>query len=309
MALRVRTVLGDVDPEQLGFMLPHEHLINSPPVHARPDPDYRLQDVDKAIEEVLLFKRAGGTALAEMTGPDYGRNVEAIRHISRRTGVHMLVTTGFIMESFFPQKVFDASENELVDLFVREVTEGADGTDIKAGVIKCGTSQGRMTPTEEKVIRAAAQAHLVTGAPISTHTVGGSMALAQIELLQAQGVDPSRVVIGHLDRKSLGCGYFKFLANKGVYLGIDSIGKTKYYPDSLRIDVLKQLIESGFVRQILLADDNGRQSYFTSYGGGPGLDYIPRVFVPMMREAGVSDADIEQMTVLNPRTVLSFEVS
>jgi len=307
MTLKVRTVLGDVDPAELGFILPHEHLITFPPMRVRSDSDYRLQDVEKAIEEVNLFKRAGGTALAEMTTHGYGRDVKALERISQETGVHIVSTTGFIMESLFPAEAFNYTEKQLVDVFVKDVQVGMDGTHIRAGFLKCGTSYDKMTKTEEKVIRAVAKAHHVTGATVTTHTMGGTMAFTQIEVLKSEGVDPSRVIIGHLDRNSLNIGYLLLLARTGVYLQLDNIGKTKYYPDSLRIDMIKQLIAAGFVKQILLADDNGRQSYFASYGGGPGLDYIPKTFVRMMRESGISDADIEQMTVLNPRAALAFE--
>ena len=307
MARIIRTVLGDVDPEKLGFILPHEHLITFPPARVRSDPDYRLQDVDKAIEEVTFFKRAGGTALAEMTTHGYGRDLKALKRISEQTGVHIVSTTGFIMESLFPAEAFNYTKDQLVDLFVGDVREGMDGTAIKAGFLKCGTSHDVMTKTEEKVIRAVAKAHHVTGATVTTHTMGGTMAFTQVEVLTSEGVDPRRIIIGHLDRSSLNIGYLLFLARTGVYLELDNIGKTKYYPDSLRIDMIKQLIEAGFLKQILLADDNGRQSYFRSYGGGPGLDYIPKTFVPMMREAGVSEEDITQMTFVNPRTAMAFE--
>jgi predicted metal-dependent phosphotriesterase family hydrolase len=307
MSLVVRTVLGDIDPEELGFILPHEHLITFPPMRVRSDPDYRLQDVDKAIEEVKLFRRAGGTALAEMTTHGYGRDVKALQRISKESGVHIISTTGFIMESLFPSEAFNYTIAQLVDLFVKNVTESMDGTNARAGFIKCGTSHDKMTRTEEKVIRAAARAHHATNTTVTTHTMGGTMAFTQVEVLTSEGVDPRNIIIGHLDRNSLNIGYLLLLARKGVYLELDNVGKTKYYPDSLRIDMIKQLIEAGFVEQILLADDNGRQSYFASYGGGPGLDYIPKTFVPMMRDAGISEDDIKQMTFLNPRTALSFE--
>jgi 5-phospho-D-xylono-1,4-lactonase len=305
VTLKLRTILGDVEAEQIGFMLHHEHLINKPPAE-RCDPDYWIDDVDKAIAEVRSYQQAGGTALAEMTGWGYGRNPAAVKRIATETGLHIVMTTGLIMESFFPPEARGLSLNQLTDIFVREISEGIDGMGICAGVIKCGTSQGKMTSAEETAIRAAARAQLVTGAAISTHTMGGTMALAQIDVLTSEGVDPARIIIGHIDRTSLQFGYFRLLASKGVYLGIDSIGKTKYYPDSLRVDVIRQLIMAGFVKQILLADDNGRQSYFTSYGGGPGLDYIPKVFVSLLRAGGVSEEDVRQMTVVNPRTALAL---
>jgi predicted metal-dependent phosphotriesterase family hydrolase len=303
----IRTVLGDVDPGELGFILPHEHLITFPPMRVRSDSDYRLQDVDKAIEEVSFFKQAGGTALAEMTTHGYGRDVKALQRISQETGVHIVSTTGFIMESLFPVEAFNYTEEQLVDRFVEDVREGMDGTEVRAGFLKCGTSYDKMTRTEEKVIRAVAKAHHETGTTVTTHTMGGTMAFTQVEVLKSEGVDTGRVIIGHLDRNSLNIGYLLLLAKTGVYLELDNIGKTKYYPDSLRIDMMKQLIDAGFVKKLLLADDNGRQSYFRSYGGGPGLYYIPRTFVRMMREAGISDEDIHQMTFLNPRTALEFE--
>jgi len=307
MAKIIRTVKGDIDPQSTGFNLPHEHLITFPPMRTRTDIDYRLPSVEKAIEEVNYFKAAGGTILADLTTDGYGRDVKALKKISEETGVHVLSTTGFIMASLFPNIAYNSTESELVDLFTKDIKEGMDGTDIKAGWVKCGTSHDKMTRTEEKVIRAAAKTHHRTGVSVTTHTMGGTMAFTQINLLFSENVPLDRISIGHIDRNSLNIGYLKMIAKKGVFFAFDNIGKTKYYPDSVRIDMIKQLIADGFVKQILLADDNGRQSYFRSYGGGPGLDYIPIVFVSLMKKAGISDEDISQMTVINPRNFMSFE--
>lgn len=307
MAKIIRTVLGDIDPESVEFNLPHEHLITFPPMRTRSDVDYRLQSVDKAIEEVNSYKAAGGTILAELTTDGYGRDVKALQKISKTTSVHILATTGYIMQSLFPNNAFNSSLDELVEQFTNDIVSGMDGTDIKAGWVKCGTSTDKMYGTEEKVIRAAARTHHNTGVSVTTHTMGGTMAFTQIEVLFSENVPPDRISIGHVDRHSLNIGYLKMIAKKGVYLAFDQIGKTKYGPDSLRIEMIKQLIEDGHVKQILLADDNGRQSYYRSYGGGPGMDYIPLVFVPMMKKAGVSEEHIHQMTVVNPRNFMSFE--
>lgn len=307
MAKIIRTVLGDINPESTKFNLPHEHLITFPPMRTRSDIDYRLQSVEKVIEEVNNYKKAGGTILADLTTDGYGRNVKALRKISKETGVHVVATTGYIMQSLFPNNAFNSTLDELVVLFSADITQGMDGTDIKAGWVKCGTSNDKMYPTEEKVMRAAARTHHQTGVSVTTHTMGGTMAFTQIDVLFSEDVPPDRISIGHIDRHSLNIGYLKMIAKKGVYLAFDQIGKTKYAPDSLRIDMIKQLIEDGHVKQILLADDNGRQSYYRSYGGGPGMDYIPLKFVPLMKKAGISDKDIDQMTVINPRNFMSFE--
>lgn len=303
----IRTVRGDIDPGTTGLNLPHEHLITFPPMKTRTDIDYRLPSIEKAIEEVNYFKAAGGTILADLTTDGYGRNVKALKRISEETGLHVLSTTGFIMESLFPNVAFNSTESELVNLFTKDITEGMDGTDIKAGWVKCGTSLESMSRTEEKVIRAAAKTHHRTGVSVTTHTTNGSMAFTQINTLFSEKVPPDRISIGHVDRNSLNIGFLKMIAKTGVYFTFDNIGKTKYYPDCLRIDMIKQLIADGHVKQILLADDNGRQSYFRAYGGGPGLDYIPTVFVQMMLEAGINKENITQLTVINPRNFMAFD--
>ena len=303
----IRTVLGDIDPTTVGMMLPHEHLITFPPMRVRTDIDYRLPDVDMAIEETRLFKEAGGTLIAELTTHGYGRNVEALKEISEKTGVHVISTTGFIMDSLFPNVAFNSSESDLVNLFVNDITKGMDRTDIKAGWVKCGTSVDLMTRTEEKVMRAAAKAALKTGVSVTTHSMKGTMVFTQVDILTSEGVPPNRICIGHLDRDTLNPGYVLKLARTGVYFAFDNVSKSKYYPDNLRIDLIKMVIEEGFVKQILLSMDGGRQSYFKSYGGWPGLEYIPNVFIPMMRDAGIDEEHINQMTVENPRNFASFE--
>jgi len=305
MTLIVRTVLGDIAPARLGFTLPHEHLITCPPKGI--DPDCRLDDVGKAIAEVQLFQRAGGGAIAELSTHGYGRDVRGLQEISRASGVHIVSATGYIMQSYFPPEALQLAQEQLAELFVREVRQGVDGSDARAGVIKCGSSQDAITAAEAKVMRAAAQAHLACGAPISTHTSGGSMAFAQIELFKSEGVPLNRVIIGHLDCQSLQADYLTALAREGAYVQLDKVGRTKYYPDSLRVQVIQELIAAGFVERILLSGDNGRKSYFLSWGGGPGLAYIPATFAPMLRAAGVREEHIRQMTLLNPRAALSFE--
>jgi predicted metal-dependent phosphotriesterase family hydrolase len=303
----IRTVLGDIDPDEVGVILPHEHLIAFPPVRVRPDIDYRLPSVENAIKEVVDYHEAGGSMICEMATHGYGRDVRALQEISRSTGVHILSTTGFVFESIYPNLAFNATEEELVELFVRNITEGMDGTDVKAGWVKCGSSYEKVTGTEKKVIRAAAKAALRTGVSVTTHTSKGSMVFAQVELLTAEGLPPNRINIGHLDRYTLQPGYLFKLARTGVYFAFDNVGKLKYAPDSQRIEMLNMLINEGFVNQILLSTDSGRQSYFKSYGGWPGFAYVLNTFIPMMKQAGISDADIHAMTVTNPRKFIAFE--
>ncbi len=304
MAKIIRTVTGDIMPDELGITLPHEHLITFPPVRTRSDSDYRLDSIEKAIEEVKMYKKAGGNALGELTGGGYGRDLQALKKISEATGVKIIGTAGYIMENLFPDEVYNLTAGELADLLVSEICDGVEG--VKTGILKCGTSHDKMTKAEEKVMRAVCRAHHETGVPISTHTTDGTMAFAQIDLFKEEKVDLSRVTIGHLDRRSLGFDYIKMIAGTGVYVELDNIGKTKYYSDDLRIEVIKRLIDEGYVKHILLSDDNGRKSYFKSYGGGPGLENILTDFVPRMKAAGIKEKDINTMLIDNPKTFLAF---
>ena len=306
MAKHVRTVLGDIPPEQLGLTLPHEHLFTFPPEEVSPDLDLRLDSYENALSEVKMFKAAGGSAIAEMSTPGYGRNVSGAQKISDSTGVHIICATGFIKEGYFPEEYFSLTESGLIKYFVGEVEKGIDNTGVKAGVIKLGASHNQFSEAEKKVARAACRAHLETGAPITTHTTGGTMVLNIIELLKSQGVDLGNVAIGHLDNNTLYLGYIQMIARTGVYVQFDNIGKTKYYPDDLRIDILKQLIEKGFAHKILLSGDQGRRSYLQSYGGSPGFEYLQKGFIPLMREKGISEDIIQQITVENPKNLFAF---
>ena len=164
-----------------------------------------------------------------------------------------------------------------------------------------------ITPVEEKVFRAAARAQRTTGAVITTHTEAGTMALEQVALLRSEGVDASRIVIGHLDR-NMDLAYHRELLATGVTINYDQIGKEKYYPDSLRVQFLLELVEAGFGKQIMLSMDHARKSYWPSYGdwGGPGLSYILWRFVPWLHESGLNAAAIDDMLIHTPARMLQI---
>jgi len=303
---KIQTVTGTISGDQLGVTYSHEHLITRPPQPViDEDPDLCLDSIEKAVQELEYFSMAGGEAIVEMTTIDYGRDINALRTIASHVPVHIVAPTGFLKGAYHAPLVRDRSITQLVDVMVREVTEGIDGTDSKAGVIKAGSGHNQISDEEEKVLRAAARAQLETGAAISTHTQAGTMGLEQVEILRAEGVDAGRIIIGHLDR-NLDWDYHRALANGGVYLMYDHLSKEKYAPDSRRVEFIKTLIQEGFGRQILLSGDFGRRSYWTSQGGGPGFTYILWRFIPWLREAGVSESQIEDMLVNNPRVALEM---
>lgn len=302
----IRTVRGDIDPAQFSTCYPHEHVLCTPPANVT-DRDLAMDSEDAAIQELTWFHAAGGRSLVEMTPADYGRNAAGLKRVSEKSNVHIVCVTGHHKEAFSAKWVQDRSSEELADRFSRDVTEGVDGTSIKAGAIKAASSLNQITPNEEKVFRAATRAHRATGAPISTHTEAGSMALEQIDLLRSEGVKPAHMIIGHLDRK-LDWEYHLQIARTGVYLGYDQVSKEKYEPDSKRVEFILRLVKEGFGKQILLGGDLARKSYWPSYntGGGPGLTYILWRFVPWLRSEGLSEDAIDDILVHNPARALSM---
>lgn len=302
----IRTVLGDIDPTDLGVCYPHEHVLCSPPPDVA-DRDLEMDSEAAAIQELTWFKQAGGHALVDMTPADYGRNAPGMKRVSEATGIHIIATTGLHKDKYSARMVKDKSIEELADHFARDVMEGVDGTDIKAGVIKAASSLNTITPNEEKVFRAAAKAHHMTGAAISTHTEAGTMGLEQIQLLTAEGADPQHIIIGHIDRK-LEWDYHLAMLKTGVTLSYDQISKEKYVPDSQRVEFILRLVKEGFGKQIVLGGDLARKSYWPSYGtgGGPGLTYILWRFIPWLRSEGLSEDAIQDLLVNNPARVLAL---
>lgn len=304
----IQTVRGKIDSKDLGPTYCHDHIMVRPPEQfMTEDPDLCLDDVNTAIQELNFFKAAGGRAIVEMTTVDVGRAPKDLQVISKNTGVHIIAASGYNKSKYCEEMVSKRSEDEIASEILRDLTEGMDGTHICAGVIKASSSKGKMTAGEQKVFRAAIKAHLAVGAPISTHTEAGTYALEQIALFIAAGVEPSHIVIGHVDRK-LDDKYLEAIAQTGVFMGFDQVSKEKYFPDAQRIESIRLLINKGYERQILLSGDWARKSYWPSYGfgNGPGLTYILWRFIPWMLRQGISKEAITAMLVLNPAKAFSW---
>lgn len=302
-----RTVLGDVSPELLGLTLCHEHLVTAPAERLRDGDDLLLDDPTRSVAEVGVFRQAGGGAIVELTVAEFGRDVTALRQISEQSGVHIICTTGHVSADYW-DGVLDIparSIDELVEEMERELTEGVDGTDVRAGIIKAGSSKNEVTGAERRVLTAAGRAQVLTGAPITTHTTAGTMAPEQARTLQAAGADPSRVCLGHLDRR-LAYAEHRALAREGFLLGFDCISKDWYEPDAKRVETIVRLVDDGLVGHVVLSGDLARRSSWVTWGGGPGYSYIPWRFIPWLRREGLDDETIRHLTVHNPARFLSW---
>jgi predicted metal-dependent phosphotriesterase family hydrolase len=304
---RIRTVLGDVSPEELGLTLCHEHLVTAPAERLRDGDDLLLDDPSRAVRELRVFAQAGGGALVELTVAEFGRDVGSLRRISRASGVHVVATTGHVSVDYWDGVLDIAarSVHQLVEEMVNDLLAGMDGTDVRAGIIKAGSSRDEVTDAEERVITAAARAQAVTGAPITTHTTAGTMAPEQARILLAAGADPTHVCLGHLDRR-LRYEEHRALAREGFTLGYDCISKDWYEPDSQRVQTILRLVDDGLGDHVVLSGDLARRSSWVSWGGGPGYSYIPWRFVPWLRREGLEEASIRRITVDNPSRLLTW---
>ncbi len=299
----IMTLLGPIVPEELGICLPHVHLLCDPP---GADEDHRLTDVDSAESEVEAFVTMNGRSLVECSTRDAGRILPPLLEIAGWVPAHLISVTGRHNHRYASEMPNALNREALAEEFIGELTTGVDGTDARAGVIKVGTSLNEITDVEQTSLYAAADAHAQTGAPITTHTENGTMALELIETLGLNGVQPNRVVIGHVDRVPMSLDQHIEIARTGAYLQFDQIGKSGEYTDQMRAERVVELIREGFGDQILLSLDYARRSMLVSYDGKPGLPYLSEWFMVLLLEAGLEAMDVRPLVIDNPARALTI---
>ncbi|MFL5761251.1 MAG: phosphotriesterase [Thermomicrobiales bacterium] len=301
----IMTALGPIAPGELGFTLHHEHVFARVPALAEEDPDLVLDDAEAALAELELFYGAGGRAIVDMSPADYGRDIAAISQIAAYSPVKIVLVTGHHKHVHAAPYLGDDSINQIAARAIRDLTEGIDGTSTKAGVIKAGTGLNEITPVEERVLRAAARSHLATGAPISTHTERGTMALEQIAILLEESVDPTRVILGHMDHR-LDEPYLRSVLATGAYVSLDQFSKTQYGPDESRAAMAKTFVDAGYVDQLLISGDLARKSKLRAFGGDPGLTYFLDRAPLILMDAGLDAATVHRLFVDNPARALTI---
>ncbi len=297
---RIRTINGDVSPEAVGLTLIHEHPFFE---MVDWDRDHCIMDFEMQKRELGTFCSQGGSCVVDQTNIGMGRQPALLKRLADELGLHVVAGTGFYREPWLPAIVQTASIDELAQVMVREIEDHVEGATFRAGLIgEIGSTEFGTTALEEKVLRAVARAHLVTGAPISTHTMGGAEALRQITILKEEGVDPRRVIVSHLDLDHV--EHLCMVAAQGVFLGFDTIGKARYRDDAIRREVLLAIVKLGFEDQVVLSHDISRASYLRT-NGGHGYGHLLNSFVPRLRET-LPAATIDKFLVENPRRALAF---
>jgi phosphotriesterase-related protein len=304
----VITVLGPIAPEAMGITQTHEHLLLDAMDHYG-GYQYVIDDEELVVEELGAFIRRGGRTICDPTVDEIGRDPQALARVSRAAGVQVVMGSGWYREFGYPRLVEERTSRELAEILVREIEEGVRDTGIRAGFIgELGTGRHFVKPAEERVFRAAALAQQRTGVAISTHTTRwGTLALEQIAMLAEFGADLTKVIIGHLgDRR--GVRHLLPIAGQGVYLEVDNIGYLEYQPEEVRADNVAALVQEGFGDRVLLSEDICTLEHL-GYRGGKGYGYLLEIFVPLLRQRGLRDEDIDRLLVRNPAAAFSRPAS
>lgn len=312
----IRTVLGDIDPADLGVTYAHEHLIIDGGRPVVLQPDFDLSDVDRMTTEVGTAAAVGLRSVVDAMPCDAGRNVEKLVEVSRRTGVRIVAPTGLHHERFYGPAHWShrLTVEEIADLFVADIVDGIDALDyvgplvrrtsFPAGVIKVAGSDGGPSDRDRRTFEAAAVAHHRTGAPILTHCEAGTGAIEQVRLLSDLGVEPRHVVLSHVD-KVVDRGYHRELLATGAYGEYDQSFRWGDGPNGTLL-LLLWLADSGPIDHVVLGMDAARQGYYAAYGGSPGLSWLLDGFSTLMDSSGLDAAIRRQLFVTNPADAFAF---
>lgn len=298
----IQTVLGDVSPDDLGLCLPHEHVFIDLYRVYQPHREMLLNDLDLAASELQMFADAGGGTLIEVTTPDLGRNATALKQMAQRTGLNIVMGTGRYRDPFYEQAIWQTSTKQIAAQFIADIEHGVDG--IRAGIIgEIGTDLGYISPAEERVHRAAALSAIETGLAITTHSNATAVGMDQLDLFLDCGVEPDRIVIGHCDTYPF-IDHHLALLKRGAWVQYDTIRGTFEYQTERAIEGLKQLIDAGYLEQLLISQDICVDRHLTVFGG-EGYAYLITKFREKLRANGISDEQFEILTIQNPRRMLS----
>jgi phosphotriesterase-related protein len=305
----VETALGPIATSELGPTLMHEHIVTrSPGVHENWPHLFDRDGILRIAEAKMTELHGRGIrAIVDLTTVDLGRDIGLIVDVARRSRVHVIVATGVW---WMPQRYFHThGVDEVAALFVRDITQGIGESGVKAAIIKCATDTAGVTPVIESILRASARAQKATGVPISTHTwAAGRSGEAQQAIFAQEGVDLRRVIIGHSgDSEDL--GYLRGLMERGSTIGMDRFGLESYLPTAKRVEVLARLCAEGYAGKMVLSHDANCWTDMLSEDAKRRTrplwhyNHISDDILPALRKAGVTDAQIEQMLVRNPRAI------
>ncbi len=345
LAGKVQTVLGLIEPAAMGTTITHEHLLvdEAHLYHEPEDEEARktfhapldmatlsrmyyaghdnldsttVLDEALAIEEAMHYKRAGGGTLVEVTPIGIARDPEGLRRIARATGLHVIMGCSYYVAQSLPPTVDEMSEDEITQVICAEIFAGADGTEIRPGLIgEVGCSWPLMA-VERKVLKASARAQRLSGAPLMVHPGRNDEAPREIvAILSDAGADLERTIICHIDRTIFEEAKLVRLAESGVVLEYDLFGhEHSHYVHNLDVDQpndaerlrwLRFLIDQGFGKQIVISQDCDNKIYLRRYGGC-GYAHIVENVVPRALRRGFTRDELDTILIATPKRLFTF---
>jgi len=310
MAKRIQTLKGPVDIDSLGLILPHEHLFTD--LRGPHVPDYAQADPEAVAAVVKPFlaeaSEAGVTALVECSTVGVGRNLSILRSLAGATPIHIIAPTGVYRDAFIPASLREVSEDYLADLWTKELTEGIEGTSIRAGFIKLAMSDDGPTMLEIRNLKAAVRASQKTGAVIASHTIGGRVARKEMDVLEEAGHDLRRFIWIHAQTEP-DISALEEAARRGAYVELDSVGAPHQSQTEL-LDTAIALIHAGHIDRLLLSHDAGwynpARTDGLPEGGYRGYTALTNDFLPSLLERGISKEQARLITVDNPIRAFAF---
>ena len=312
----INSVLGPLDTADLGFTLPHEHVMASSAGIQQVYPEFvdREGTISEAVADLKAARGEGVRTMVDVTTFDLGRDIRMLEQVSRESGMQMICATGIWRD--IPRLFWDADPDAIAPLFVREIEVGIEDTGIKAGIIKVANDAEGVTPEGEVILRAVARAHKATGAPITTHAWAPErVGEQQIAVFEDEGVDLRNVCIGHSnDTRDL--EHLAALRSKGVWIGLDRLpgGRFPGTPKwEERVEIAKGLIDAGFTDQLILSHDwvvnlaamGDKVKESLRQANPDRFLFITRRVLPRLREMGIGQDVIDRITIENPRRFLA----
>lgn len=314
----VQTARGPVDSSELGTTLMHEHVfVLDTEIQQNYPEEWGSEEkrVADAVTRLNELKARGVDTIVDLTVLGLGRCIPRISRIASQTELHIIVAAGIYtyrdLPSYFHLRRPDAASGSdpIAEMFVRDIREGVAGTGVRAGILKCCTDEPGLTPDVERILRAVARAHRQTGAPISTHTHAGlRRGLDQQRIFREEGVDLTRVVIGH-SGDTTDLEYLEELIRNGSYLGMDRFGIDTFLDFAARVDTVAAMCERGHANRMVLSHDAMCFFHWLPEGVLPAVLpkwhylHIHNDVLPALRRKGVSEEQLKVMLVENPRRI------
>lgn len=311
MTREINTIRGKVQVSDLGETLIHEHLGDSG--------DWCLRmSVPEWIEkeELLAWRvRTAGYArdvgiktIVDCSVMNLGRDVELMKGICDRSEINIIAATGF----YYPDMLwmYSASDDSIFRIIMNDIEKGMDGTNVRAGIIKCATGEDGPTPTNERILRISARAHKESGLPILTHSSSKNrIGIIQQEIFESEGVDLNTVMIGHVgDTNDI--DYIEAILSKGSYIGLDRFGQDDFNSLNDRCTTLATLVKRGWIQKIMISHDYPLYMAEGFWKDVPDsfreksarmIQYIHKTVIPELRMRNITDEDLQTILVENPR--------